>query len=66
MDKLLRLAKLDIDRDAPESHQEYKQWLCTFERFLQTVEAAPAESAPKTDKHGLLVNFVSSKVQYMH
>ena len=62
MDKLLRPAELDVDPNAPESHQVYKHWLCTFEKFLQAVEAARAEGAPKTDKYGLLVNYVSSEV----
>ena len=62
MDKLLRPAKLDEDPNAPESHQVYKHWLCTFERFLQAVEAARAEGVPETDKYGLLVNYVSSEV----
>ena len=46
----------------PELHQVYKHWLCTFERFLQVVEAARAEGAPETDKYELLVNCISSKV----
>ena len=62
MDKLLRPAKLDVGPNAPESHQVYKHWLCTFERFLQAVEAARAEGVPETDKYGLLVNYVSSEV----
>ena len=62
MDKLLRPAELDVDPNAPESHQVYKHWLCTFEKFLQAVEAARAEGAPETDKYGLLVNYVSSEV----
>ena len=62
MDKLLRPAKLDVDPNAPESHQVYKHWLCTFERFLQAVETARAEGAPETDKYGLLVNYVSSEI----
>ena len=62
MNKLLQSAKLDVDPNEPESHEVYKHWLCTFERFLRAVEAARAEGAPETDKYGLLVNYVSSKV----
>ena len=57
--KKKKTAKLDVDPNAPKSHQVYKHWLGTFERFLQAVEVARAEGAPETDKFGLIVNYLS-------
>ena len=59
MAKFLKLSCLDIDPNSTTAAKEWKNWLRTFENFIQA-ECGTGEDAP--DKLKFLVNCTSSTV----
>ena len=56
MDKFLRPERFEIEPSAPNADRAWKHWLKTFTNFIQTL------SSEDTDKHALLVNFISPQI----
>ena len=58
MDRLLRLAKLEVLPKEPEATRIFDHWLKTFDTFLEAVRRA-AENADNINKLGLLTNLLT-------